>query len=530
MSTRLSPFLGLLLLAVVFAYAGFQQIRPAVDRFTGTGDPERIILRFAHRQLEGGIREAFEAVCAEYQALHPHVVLDQIAVPERAWNTWMRTQLVGGTPPDLIQMPENDELQARFLRPLTEWIDLPNPYNEGTALAGIAWRETFLDGLTNPPAFNPNLLEFYGIPVATSTIRLAYNAELLREITGSAQLPESYSEFLELCRATVEFAATHRRTLIPIAGSGHNTWALVIRLFGTQTQRLGLEVDPFYTLNVTTRETAPAFLRGVWSLDSPEVRDGLAIWEELAPFIQPGFLQLAREDAQFYFSQGRALFIGVTSRDINSVVDESAFTVGIFDIPQPDDHPRFGRNVLGRNAEADKPLSTAFGLTRASRHPEVAVDFLRFLSSHRGATRFARVSNWMSATVGVAPNPGVAGFLPVPEGVTNGFGIHFTGYGASRTRHLFNAHQHLIYSGRNGSEAFVAALQPEFGAMLREDIAHLRRTTVNNVRRIDSAHAAHRRLATVNERATARLSLLLEAQNRLEAEAAILQHTLTRHR
>lgn len=528
MNARVSTSIGLILLAVAFAYAGYRQLRPAVDRLAG--DPSRIVLRFAHHQLEGGIREAFDAVCAEYMALNPHIVLEQIPVPERAWNAWMRTQLVGGSPPDLIQLPANDELQARFFRPLTEWIDRPNPYNDGTVLEGIPWRETFLDGLTNPPAFNPNLLEFYAIPVATSTIRLAYNAELLREITGSSRLPETYTEFIELCRLTVDFAARTRRTIVPIAGSGHNVWAIVIRLFGTQTQRLGLEVDPFYTINVTTRETAPAFLRGVWSLDSPEIRDGLAIWEELAPFIQPGFLQLAREDAQFYFSQGRALFIGVTSRDINSVVDESNFEVGIFDIPQPDDHPRFGRNVLGRNAEADKPLSTAFGLTRASRHHEAAVDFLRYLSSFRGAERFARVSNWMSATVAVEPNPGVAGFLPVPEGVTNGFGIHFTGYGASRTRHLFNAHQHLVYSGPGGADAFAAALKPEFGAMLREDMAHLRRTTVNNVRRIDSTYAAHLRLAAVDEAAARRLSLLIEAQNRLEAEAAILGHTLARYR
>ena len=46
---------------------------------------DEVVIRFAHAQLEPGLREAFDAVAREYMALHPGVTVKQIAIPRRAW-------------------------------------------------------------------------------------------------------------------------------------------------------------------------------------------------------------------------------------------------------------------------------------------------------------------------------------------------------------------------------------------------------------------------------------------------------------
>lgn len=524
MKLRSLNLIGFALLLCFFAAASLRVFL----RTRSEHDGSTVILRFAHNQLQPGIREAFDEIAADYTKLHPRVRVEQIAVPPRAWEPWLRTQLVGETAPDVIEIATaNDELLARYFEPLTPWIDTPNPYNATGPLAGIPWRTTFLDGLTNPPSFSPSLMEFYGVPTSITTIRLACNTGLLREITGADRLPATYEDFIALCQATADYSARTHRTISAISGSSDSAAQILIRLFASQTQRLGLTLDPFATLNITVRESAPAFLRGVWSLRDPAVQDGLRLWREVGAFIQPGFLQLKRDDAQFYFSQGHALFIGVSSRDLEGVSAESPFPVVITDIPLPSHaHPRYGRNVLGTVSEASKPLDGCFGLTRSGAHKEQALDFLRFLTSEGSARKFARIGNRLPAISGIPVNPAVTGFIPMMTGATNGFGIHFAGYGGSNTRRLYDDNLNLLFAPDGGVEAFTAALETRYRETLVEDVTNTIKLTRLNLLRTDTTHAAYRHLAATTPAAAVKLSQLLETQNLQEAEMLQLRQTL----
>lgn len=529
MKLRSLTTIGILVLLGFFAVATVRVLL----RTTAEHDDSKIILRFAHNQLQPGIREALDEIAADYMRLHPDVRVEQLAVPQRAWEAWLRTQLVGETAPDVIEIATaNDELLARYFEPLTPWIDSPNPYNAAGPLSGVPWRTTFLDGLTNPPSFNPSLMEFYGVPTSITTIRLACNTVLLREITGSDRLPATYEEFVALCQATADYARRTQRTVSAISGSAESAAQILIRLFASQTQRLGLTLDPFDTLNISVRESAPAYLRGAWSLRDPAVQDGLQLWREVGAFIQPGFLQLKRDDAQFYFSQGHALFIGVSSRDLEGVSAESPFPVVITDIPLPSHaHPRYGRNVLGTVSEASKPLDGCFGLTRSGAHKEQALDFLRFLTSEQSARKFARIGNRLPAITGIPVNPAVTGFLPMMTGATNGFGIHFGGYGGSNTRRLYDDNLHRLFAPDGGVGAFTSALEARYRETLAEDVENMIKITRLNLLRTDSTQTAYRHLAQSREdnSAAMKLSLLLETQNLQEAEMLQLRHTLQKN-
>ncbi len=207
MRDRVMNGIGFALIAVCFVWAAGRIFL----RARAESDPGQITLRFAHWQLEGGIREAFDALARRYMALHPHVRVEQMLIPERVYPNWLITQLVGGTAPDLIEvragMPE-DRI-ARYFLPLTQAIGEPNPYNAGTSLNGVPWRDTFLDGLAAPPSYIPDLLDFYAIPTAMFSVRLYYNKDLYARIAGDAPLPRTFDEFIAICERVNAYAQRH---------------------------------------------------------------------------------------------------------------------------------------------------------------------------------------------------------------------------------------------------------------------------------------------------------------------------------
>ena len=118
----------------------------------------KITIRFAHWQLESGLRDAYDRLAAGYMRLHPEVRVEQLPIPETVFPNWMHTQLIGGTAPDLIEIGQGDsnEILATYFEPLTADLDRPNPYNQDNDLARTPWRDTFIDGLSH--AYNQELL------------------------------------------------------------------------------------------------------------------------------------------------------------------------------------------------------------------------------------------------------------------------------------------------------------------------------------------------------------------------------------
>ena len=89
------------LLIAAFAYSGSMVWKHHRE---DAANSEVEVIRLAHWQLEPGMREAFDAIIADYEALHPNVRVKQVNIPGRVWRQWLRTQLVGGNPPDLIEV------------------------------------------------------------------------------------------------------------------------------------------------------------------------------------------------------------------------------------------------------------------------------------------------------------------------------------------------------------------------------------------------------------------------------------------
>ena len=494
---RAINLLGMVLLLLCFGMAASRILMRDVRALVG----KDVTIRFAHFELEVGVREALDSLARTYEREHPHVNVEQIAVPQQFYKQWIRTQLVGGIPPDIIEVQRpylGDEMKARFLIPMTRLLAAPNPYNKGSDLETEPWRNTFIDGVSSSDATSNHLLEAYGVPMTLSSERIYYNKRLLCEITGRESFPLSFEDFFECAREIQDYAKRTERFLFPVAGSTHNSIKFFNDLFGTQTQQLAFDLSLLRDLGRSEQwNLAVWYLEGRWDVRNEPVQLGLELVRDLSLLMQPGFFQQRRDDAVFFFGQERALMIAAGSQDAQSLIRDIPFEVGIAPLPFPaPDDPRFGRYFVSRPSEIERTLFN-FGIVRTSRHRGEALDFLQFLTSRSSNQEFVKAVDWLPAVVGVTPGEFIEPFMPFLDGSVpyNGFDLD----AGSESRQVFLSYLHLLV-GKSGSvAAFTEAYETEIGAALERDIIHNYEDRRRDTRLQDTIIAAYRESALLRK-------------------------------
>ena len=467
--SRLLNIAGVAFLAVCFLLSLGRVLSLTVEEY----NPALKMIRVGHFVQEEGFMRAFDALAADYMAMYPDVVVKQVVVPERVYNSWVNTTMVGEKAPDLmLHTGVTHDYLLREFESMNEIVEEPNPYNSGTEFAELSWRETFLDGLSGNPAYKPNLVSYYGIPITSRTTRALYNKELLQEITGSDILPQTFDEFVALCEQLQQYAKRNDRKLFPIAATGSSD-DLLRRLFSSQTQRTMLRLDVVRPIQLVTDEIVTGYLNGKWSFGDEDLRRGLELVQEVLSFAQPGFLRQTPQDALFYFSQGQALMMVAPSLLFHSIREQTPFEIGIIDIPLPSqDHPVYGKHLLGRLSQGGDVTDLAFGLTRQSKHPELALDFLHFLSSQSTNQKFVRLSGRLPAVFAVEPNTEMQPFMPVLSGYPRGYTPDMPGRDLAS---LYRTNLYRLWSGSHGIDAFIDVMKRDYEtAIVQETDARLR--------------------------------------------------------
>jgi raffinose/stachyose/melibiose transport system substrate-binding protein len=446
----------------------------------------RIQLRIAHWQLEGGVREAFDRMAAEYCKLHPEVSIVQDAIPEGVYGTWLTTQLMGGTASDMIEIglgvPYNVLLgyYSRYFLPLTAYVNQPNPYNRGTELEDTPWRQTYKDGMRN--SYVEELQQYMTVPLAQFGIRIFYNRDLLRRLTGLDVAPADYRAFRAACERIGSQQDDRGRPYTPIASSGYHVGMWDGFMCSPLTYAAVRRVDFNRDGAVGNDELFVGFKTGRIGFDFPPFEARFRMLRQLTALFQPGFTGLGRDEAVFLFAQQRAVFISTGTWDAGSLLEQArgVFEVGVMDFPVPaSDDPEFGAIVEGPVYE--RPAAGfAFGITRTCKHPEVALDFLRFLGSRRGNQEFNAIIGWIPAIQGASVAPLVRAFEPHLEGVFGAMPVDSLG---GETIIRWQQLAALFQVNQIGYEEMVAEYQPFYLERGMEELAEADRNRRRGVAR-----------------------------------------------
>lgn len=525
---------ALLLLGGIYAWSLWRATATARDPLPdGT-----VVVRLAHFMLEPQARSAFAAALADFESLRRAegrpVVVRTIEVPERTLAPWLRTQLVGGTAPEIVMLQNansrtlNDQMVARYLTALSPHLQRPNPRNAGTPLADTPWQQTFYDGL-ELSGINFRLNEHYAVPLSAISNRLLINRSLLEEILAHPAhaglraamppdgLPRTYDQFIRICAATVAYAEAAGRPIYPLAGSSTNTLNLLGEFFSSQTQ--GFIEEFAWSPTFRVYEGTGALLRDLSAgrrhlTDYPAIVSGYRLLRDVGRYFQPGFLQHGREDAQFLFGQERALMVSVTSTEAGAFTAAIAgrFDIGIVAVPVPDrDHPVYGPFVLGPQTEANASSDTLLSLVSfaPSASHEAALDLVHHLTSVAGNSRFAAVAGLVPSVLLAEPTDAARAFVPRVEGFPPSYEPTFN---LSPVRDEFFRLGHLLFDSRVPLEEFINAYESRIVAALPRLWQNLDRQETDNQRQLDlMLNAAWHE---EQQAATERLGLLLDVTER----------------
>lgn len=474
-------FALLLLVAAYLAAAVLVLTRPG----SVLSKDDRVVIRFTHWQIEAGPREAFDAMIKRYEELNPHVRVEQVAVPGRVYNQWLRTQLIGGTASDIIEfgrhMQGMNDVPPRFFAPITEYVEQPNPYNRGTPLEGVPWRDTFKDGLNSPDAYIPNLSNYYAVTQCMLSMRMYYNPDLLKELTGSTEPPATYPEFLALNEKLKARNEGRKESVALLAGSRFNSYVLLDPMLSRGALDVSFATDRFRLQGPWGPDVGIEYLRGGWDFRRPELLSGLARMREVSFTMRPGFQQLERDAAVQDFLRGRAMMIVTGTWDATSLTRMAPFKVGVTTVPWPTKADgEIGRYFWTPISEGAATAMSLY-LNKGSAHQAEAIDFLRFITSVEGNTIFVRESGWLPAIREVEVPDELKIHMPIFDGYSarsnfsHGFG--------SETYNHWEKEVYRLTSAQGSVEDFLQSIEAQFPATVRRDMETNMRNIVLSVRR-----------------------------------------------
>ena len=525
---KFGKYLALAILVVAFAYSSLRVFRHTEAKLI---DPEVKVITFAHWQLEPGVREAFDAIAEDYMRLHPKVQVKQMPIPGRVWKQWLRTQLVGGNPPDLIELANyhnTDEMLARYFVPLTKYLAERNPYNKDEPdLRDLSWRKSFSAELIPEDTvhyYSANLMEYYGVPNAMVTVRIFYNRDIIKEVMGEDRVPVTYDEFLHWCKALNLYAKRTGKPIVPLAGSWFNALQLTGDMSSSMTQKLAIDIDYSHDLEFTTLEGLIAFTRGTWTLETPSVYRSLELIEGLGKYMPAGWAQMNRDDAMLQLLQGNVAMIPTGTWDAGGILQQAQFDVGAFKVPaiSPDD-PYFGGSTLGPISEANIFGAMAYGLTSASKDHALVIDFLRFMTSRRSNAKFAEISTWLPVIKGV-PVPAVSeSFRPIENGFIRGPTVRQLGSSATD---VLMQNMYLL-SGKDASaERYIEETRSIYKEVVPAEMRRMAKVYLETIRQKDSVMTALFELEKAKGLAWSKFDIVAAKQIQVESLRLQLLRTL----
>jgi len=406
----------LLIVAVTFSLLRVQKI----DSSNKT-DKNTKVIRLVHWQLELGLRETLDDIIHQYEAIYASnhndkVKIIQLSIPERAYQQWVTTRIIGNDAPDIIELHAMDQYLPRYFVPFTEFVVQSNPYNKGTALEGVPWRETYIDNLEN--SFDEVLMEYYYIPMSIFTKRVFYNKSIFKKIMGSDKPPETFQQFCDICDEIKDYSEKFNLKISPVAGSDY-----VVAINNFMRENISLMAANLSDVMDIDKDGIiihdEAFLslaQDKWQFDDENIHAAFAFMKKISSYLTPGFMALKRDDAAFAFIRGQAAMIISGAWDARGFFEQSNFDVGVFKLPIPTkDNAEFGDFVDGQPYEDVTP-QIQFGLTKQCKNKDIAIDFLRFLTSIENNQKLNRAVCWVPVIRGAKPNDRLESFNPVIEG------------------------------------------------------------------------------------------------------------------
>lgn len=347
-------------------------------------DPSLKTITFAHWQLEDGFREGYDEAIKkfeEYKAKQGQKVkVIQTTVPWRGYQQWFLTQLIGGSPADVIELRGSSEQRSQYFVPLSQYIGKPNPFNKNTPFEGVPWKDTFHDNMNS--ALDANYGEYYGVGAYSAVYRIYVNLDLLEKATGSREMPITLTEWLCACKKLRAYGGKIGKPVIPIGVRGFDK-ATLNYLFNYYFSQMESDLHDSFSEACYPYAKSHEILMALNSkkISSEKLLAAIDIAKEIGQYFSDGFMSTDLEQTKFLFFAGNVGFFPEGTWNAYSMVNNSPFEVGIMELPVIGKDHKYSKYFVGRPTEQGLGVGGQFGIPKASKNFDLALEFLQFVTS-----------------------------------------------------------------------------------------------------------------------------------------------------
>jgi len=309
----------------------------------------KAVIKFAHAVTSGSGKPILEDAIREFEKNHPGIRIKQMVQNDTEYQKQgLQSLLQGGDPPDVFfewaGYRVDRKVRDGYAADLTDVLKKDN------------WKDTFIDNAWNDTKVDGR---YYMIPDSIGpSVLYWYNRKIIEKHHLSE--PKSYEELIGLLRKLKAAGE------VPVYFGNRDVWPMgnwgahiVHRAIGRQL------FDDTLRLKPGTSLAHPEFVRALKMIEQ---------WAKEG-FFNPGFMAITDADAMIGFFHGKGVFHPLGSWTVQEARASAppGFEYGCFNLPPMAD---------GKGDQTTLMVVTVgFMISKTTKHFELAVEFLRHLSS-----------------------------------------------------------------------------------------------------------------------------------------------------
>lgn len=326
-----------------------------------TAQDDSITITLLHRWPNEPFKSYFDEAIKEFKKVNPNVNFNVISVINEDYKQKINVQLAGNNPPDIF-FTWVGEYGDKFVRE-GKALDITKYLDEDKA-----WSDQIIPSTLKPFTVDNKV---YGVPILMDVRMMAYNKDIFEKL--GLEVPKTWEEFIDVLKVIKKNGIT------PLGLGNKEPWNGGLYIT-TLNQRI---VDPAVLAKDNNRATG--------EFTDPGYVEALNKLEQLVPYMNEHPNALSREEERSLFVNGQIAIMPLHTIEFPYVKD-AQFEWGTFNFPE----------IAG--GKGDPSVITGapegFMVSKESKHPDVAVEFLKFISSKEMATKWVETTSVISTTKG----------------------------------------------------------------------------------------------------------------------------------
>jgi raffinose/stachyose/melibiose transport system substrate-binding protein len=327
-------------------------------------------ISFLHKYGDPRYTPYFDSVVAAYEAANPKVHIDVTAETDQGVKDKLRVLAASNTLPDIYFSWAGD-FTKKFVRGNLA-MDL-TPYMTG------AWKDSFAPGALAAYTYDGKL---YGVPITLDAKYLIYNKKMFTD--AGVSVPTTLEQLLSVCDTFKSKGIQD-----PIAFGNQYGWPAIH--FMTQ---LNAYYVPPATLAADYEPATGAFT-------DPGYLNALQAFADInSHCLTQGANGISHENAQANFLNGTSPMHYIEAVEFQVLTTEGGAPADIANnwdfikLPPP-------ANAAG-DTKALEGAPDGFLVNQSSQHVDIAIDFLKYLTSLDNAKKLTKDLGWLSPVIGSA--------------------------------------------------------------------------------------------------------------------------------